>query len=329
MKVAFFSTRKYDREFFDKANSGEHTIVYHEPRLTPDTIPLGLGSEAICVFVNDVVNREVLHRLSEEGLKVVALRCAGFNNVDLEAARDYGVSVVRVPAYSPHSVAEHTVGMMLALNRKFHKAYIRVREGDFHLDGLLGFDMHGRKVGIIGTGKIGECVAKILHGFGCELLGYDVQENEACRSLGVKYVALNDLFSESEIVTLHCPLTPETKHLISKDTLSGMKDGAMLINTSRGALVDTAAAIDALKSGKLGWLGIDVYEEEADLFFDDHSSDVMCDDTFARLLAFSNVLITGHQAFFTSNALTQIADTTLANIGQTESGEKCENSVSA
>ena len=330
MEIAFFSTKDYDRQFFDQANSsGDHSIVYHEPRLTPETIPLALGAEAVCVFVNDVVNRNVLHQLADNGLKVVALRCAGFNNVDLEAARDYGVSVVRVPAYSPHAVAEHTVGMMLTLNRKFHKAYNRVREGDFHLDGLLGFDLHGKTVGVVGTGKIGECVARILKGFGCRLLGHDLRCNEACSSIGLKYVQQKTLFEESDIITLHCPLTPETRHLVNEETLSTMKDGTMLINTSRGALVDTQAAIDALKAGKLGWLGIDVYEEEADLFFEDLSGEVIRDDTFARLMTFPNVLVTGHQAFFTSNALTQIADTTLANVAALESGVTCENTVNA
>jgi D-lactate dehydrogenase len=329
MRIAFFSTKQYDRQFFEAANSeNEHILTYHEPRLIPETIPLAIGCEAICVFVNDVVNREVLQALADNGLQVVALRCAGFNNVDLEAAKDLGVSVVRVPAYSPYAVAEHTVGMMLTLNRKFHKAYNRVREGDFHLDGLLGFDFHGRTVGIVGTGKIGECVATILNGFGCRLLGYDVQPNDACVALGMEYMELDELFAESDIVTLHCPLTPETNHLVDAATLDRMKDGVMLINTSRGAIIDTRATIDALKTGKVGWLGIDVYEEEAELFFEDLSDEVIRDDIFARLMTFPNVLVTGHQAFFTSNALTQIAETTMSNIAAIAAGKACANRVS-
>jgi len=326
--IAFFSTKRYDREYFDAANTaGNHNITYHEPRLTPETAPLAFGAESICVFVNDTINREVLHKLAEHGLKVVALRCAGFNNVDLEAARAHGITVVRVPAYSPHAVAEHTVGMMLTLNRRFHKAYNRVREGDFHLDGLLGFDLHGRTAGVIGTGKIGECVAQILKGFGCRLLGYDVVQNEVCASLGMEYVGLEELFTASDIVTLHCPLTADTKHLIDETSLQRMKDGVMLINTSRGAIVDTKAAIDSLKSGKLGWLGIDVYEEEADLFFEDLSEEVIRDDVFSRLMTFPNVLVTGHQGFFTSDALTQIAETTLTNVSSVAAGLGCPNVV--
>lgn len=329
MQIAFFSTKNYDRRFFEKANhAGGHDIVFHEPRLTSETVSLADGAEAICVFVNDVVNRRVLERLASHGLKVVALRCAGFNNVDLAAAKECGVAVVRVPAYSPYAVAEHTVGLMLALNRRFHKAYHRVREGDFRLDGLLGFDMHGRTVGVIGTGKIGECVAKILNGFGCRLLGFDVQPNPACEALGMEYVDLVDLYKQSDVITLHCPLVAATQHLIGDAAISCMRDGVMLINTSRGAIVDTQAVIKSLKSGKIGWLGIDVYEEESDLFFEDLSEEVIQDDTFARLMTFPNVLVTGHQAFFTEDALTQIADTTLANLNAISANRECENSVS-
>lgn len=329
MKVAFFSTKNYDRKFFEKANDDEHDIRYHESRLTAATVTLATGAEAICVFVNDTVDRPVLEALVPDGLKVVALRCAGFNNVDLKAAEELGVAVVRVPAYSPYAVAEHTVGMVLTLNRKFHKAYNRVREGNFQLDGLLGFDLHGRTVGIIGTGKIGECVARILKGFGCRLLGYDLEPNEECVQLGMDYVSLPELLRESDIVSLHCPLVPETRHLLNSESIAGMKPGVMVINTSRGATIDTRAAIKALKSGQIGWLGIDVYEEEADLFFEDLSDEVIKDDIFARLLTFPNVLITGHQGFFTEDALAQIAETTLQNLSRLHRAEPCDNLVSS
>lgn len=327
MQVAFFSTKNYDREFFDKANTeGKHSIRYHDCRLTADTCRLAIGDDAICVFVNDTVDRTVLETLASEGLKVVALRCAGFNNVDLAAAKEFGVTVVRVPAYSPYAVAEHTVGLMLTLNRKFHKAFNRVREGNFELDGLLGFDLHGRTVGIVGTGKIGECVARILNGFGCKLLGYDVQPNDECVQLGMDYLDLTELLAQSDIVSLHCPLVPETRHLLNGQAIAAMKPGAMVINTSRGATIDTSAVVKALKSGQIGSLGIDVYEEEADLFFEDLSDEVIQDDVFARLLTFPNVLITGHQGFFTADALTQIAETTLRNL-EPATVSSCENAV--
>lgn len=328
MQVAFFSTQNYDRTYFNEANAdGSHDIVYHETRLTPHTAQLAVGAQAICVFVNDVVTREVLQPLAAAGLKVVALRCAGFNNVDLVGANELGIAVVRVPAYSPYAVAEHAVGMMLTLNRKFHKAHNRVREGNFQLDGLLGFDMHGRTVGIVGTGKIGKCVANILAGFGCKLLGHDIAPNEACLKLGMEYVDLPRLLGESDIVTLHCPLVPATRHLIDADRITSMKRGAMIINTSRGATIDTAAVIKALKSGQIGSLGIDVYEEEAELFFEDLSAEVIQDDVFARLITFPNVLITGHQGFFTEDALRQIAGTTLGNLSQLQAGGICDNQV--
>jgi D-lactate dehydrogenase len=328
VRVAIFSTKPYDRRFLDVANrDGGHDLVYFEPRLVPETAPLAVGFPAVCAFVNDRLDRPVLEALASGGTRLIALRSAGFNNVDLEAADALGMMVVRVPAYSPYAVAEHTVGLMLALNRKLPRAAARVREGNFALDGLLGFDVHGKTVGIVGTGKIGAVVARIMGGFGCRLLAYDPYPNEACTSLGVEYVPLDALLGAADIVTLHLPLTPESHHLIDAAAIRRMKRGVMLINTSRGALLDTAAVIEGLKAGQIGSLGLDVYEEEADLFFEDLSSHVLQDDIFARLLTFPNVLITGHQAFFTEEALTAIAETTLANIATVERGEPCPNAV--
>lgn len=321
MKVAVFGTKPYDRKFLETANTSDrHALTFYEPRLTRETCALAAGFPAICVFVNDELNSAVLEAISRNGTSLIALRCTGFNNIDLAAAGKFGLTVVRVPDYSPFAVAEHTVALMLALNRKIHRAYNRVREGNFALEGLLGFDLHGRTVGIVGAGKIGAIVAKIMRGFGCDVAAYDLQANPECKALGIEYVTLAELFGGSDIVTLHCPLTPETHHLIDDETLQQMKKGAMLINTSRGALIDAEAAIQALKTGKIGSLGLDVYEEEADLFFEDLSNRVLQDDVFARLLTFPNVLITGHQAFFTENALKNIANTTLANITDFERG---------
>ena len=319
MKVAFFSYKRFDHEFFSK--DSDHELTYLESRLTTETALLAKGHEVVCVFANDCVDAKVISILADLGIRLIALRSAGFNHVDLDAAAHYKISVVRVPAYSPNAVAEHTVGMMLTLNRNFHKAYNRVREGNFALDGLLGFDFVGRTVGIIGTGKIGAVVAKIMNGFGCELLGHDPFPNDGCTRLGMEYVSLGELASKSDVITLHCPLVTENKYLINGELISKMKDGVMLINTSRGGLLNTRDTIQALKIGKIGYLGIDVYEEEADIFFSDHSAEVMDDDVFARLLTFPNVLVTGHQAFFTRQALQQIANTTIDNITQFAKGE--------
>jgi D-lactate dehydrogenase len=327
MRTAVFSTKPYDRQFLRRAaESAGHELVFFEPRLTPQTAVLARGFPAICSFVNDQLTPELLEQLAAGGTKFVVLRCAGFNQVNLEAAARVGIRVARVPAYSPYAVAEHTVGMMLCLNRKFHKANNRVREGNFSIESLLGFDMHGRTVGVIGTGKIGAIAAGILAGFGCQILLYDVVENVACRAIG-RYVPLKELLAGSDIITLHCPLTRDTHHLINEQSLAHMKRGVMLINTSRGALVDTQAVIDGLKSGQIGYLGLDVYEEEAELFFEDHSSRVIQDDVFMRLLTFPNVLITSHQAFFTQNALEEIARVTMANLTAFERGEPVENEV--
>lgn len=323
MRVAVFSTKQYDREFLPAANEqAGHELVFLEPRLTPQTARLADGFPAVCAFVNDQLDAQVLLMLARQGTQLITLRSAGFNHVDLEAAAQLNFTVVRVPSYSPHAVAEHTLGLILALARKTHKAYIRVREGNLSLDGLLGFDIQGRTVGVVGTGKIGTIVAQILAGFGCRILAHDVQRNPAIEAMGGQYAAVDALFAQSDIVTLHCPLSPETYHLVNEEALARMRRGVMLINTSRGALIDTRAVIRALKSGKIGHLGLDVYEEEADLFFEDLSNRVIQDDIFSRLLTFPNVIITAHQAFFTRGALEAIARETLANVTAFERGEE-------
>lgn len=318
MRIAVFSTKPYDARYLETASAGVHELVFFDTRLSLDSVPLAAGAEAICAFVNDDLSEQVILALAEVGVRLIALRSAGFNHVDLAAAESAGIAVARVPAYSPHAVAEHSVAMMLTLNRKTHRAYNRVREGNFALEGLLGFDMHRKIVGIVGTGQIGEVVAQILNGFGCSLLAHDPVQSKACEALGVRYVGLDELFACSDVVTLQCPLTPQTHHLIDAVALGKMKRDVMLINTSRGAVVDTSALIEGLKSGVIGSVGLDVYEEEADLFFQDLSNSFIPDDLFARLLTFPNVLITGHQAFFTHEALTAIADTTIANVATFE-----------
>lgn len=328
MKIALFSAKPYDREFFEAANKEfKHELVFFEAHLNDHTVQMAAGFQAVCVFPNDTVNRFVLKNLAAHGVKLVALRCAGYNNIDLEAAREFDIQVVRVPAYSPYAVAEHAVAMMLTLNRKLHRAYNRVREGNFKLDGLLGFDMHGKTVGLIGTGRIGTVLANILKGFGCRILAYDPSPNIMYEEHGVHYVELSELLHQSDIISLHCPLTPKTHHLINEDAIERMKPGVMLINTSRGGVIDTRAIIWGLKSGKIGSLGLDVYEEEADIFFEDLSEQTMQDDVFARLLTFPNVLVTGHQAFFTREALENIAYTTLGNIHEVDQGQECINEI--
>lgn len=330
MKVAVFSTKVYDRKFLSDANSPtQHELVFFEPRLNRDTAILAAGFPAVCVFVHDQVDAPTLELLASRGTRLVVLRCAGFNNVDLQAAADLGITVVRVPAYSPYGVAEHAVGLILSLNRKIHRAYNRVREGNFSLDGLLGFNLHERTVGIVGTGKIGLILGQIMKGFGCHILAYDVYRNPELEALGGKYVELPELFANSDIISLHCPLTPETHHLINAEAIEKIKPGVMLINTSRGALIDTQAVIEGLKSGKIGYLGVDVYEQESELFFEDLSGAIIQDDIFQRLTTFPNVLITGHQAFFTAEALHNIAETTFANIADVEQGRSCPNEIRA
>lgn len=329
MKIAVFSAKRYDREFLEAANRGHHTLRFLDPHLDEETCSLAAGFDAVCVFVNDTLNAAVLETIAAFGVKLVALRCAGFNNVDLVAAARLRVGVVRVPAYSPHAVAEHAAGLVLMLNRKLHRAYNRVREGNFSLDGLLGFDLHGRTVGIVGTGRIGTVFAGIMAGFGCRILAFDPTPNPQRMPADTRHVALDELFAGSDIISLHCPLTPENYHLISAHAISKMKPGVMLINTSRGALIDTLATVAGLKSGRVGALGLDVYEEEGDLFFEDLSDSIIPDDVFSRLLTFPNVVITGHQAFFTQDALEKIAQTTMANLAEWELTGVCANSVKA
>ena len=320
MRVAVFSTKPYDERFLQEANQKRHDLTFYEARLTETTAPLANEHDAVCAFVNDDLNEAVLKQLKENGTRLVALRSAGYNHVDMDAAKELGLTVARVPAYSPYAVAEHALALILALNRQTHRAYNRVREGNFALEGLLGFDLHGKTVGVIGTGKIGATFIGVMSGFGCVLLAYDPYPNDAVKGKA-QYVTLEQLFERADIISLHSPLTPDTHHLIDEDALAQMKEGVMIINTSRGALVDTQAAITALKTGRLGYLGLDVYEEEGDLFFEDLSDKVIQDDLFSRLLTFPNVLITGHQAFFTEEALHNIAQTTVQNITAFETGE--------
>jgi D-lactate dehydrogenase len=321
MKVGVFSTQPYDREPLNAANQGHgHELVFSEARLDQDTADWAGSFDAVIVFVNDSLGRSVLERLAAGKTRLIALRCAGFNNVDLDSAKRLGLTVARVPAYSPHAVAEHAVGLILTLNRKYHRAYARVRESNFSLAGLCGFDLKGRTVGVIGTGAIGRVFARIMLGFECRVLAYDPWPSPAGRELGMQYVSLNDLVRGSDIISLHCPLTPETHHLINAATLAKMKRGVMLINTGRGALIDARAAIVALKSGQLGYFGIDVYEEEENLFFRDLSGQIVQDDVFMRLLTFPNVMVTAHQGFFTREALANIAETTVANLSAFERG---------
>jgi D-lactate dehydrogenase len=328
VRVAVFSAKPYDHRFLDAANaSGEHDLEYFETRLHDRTAPLAAGAEVVCAFVNDTLDRPTLEQLAAGGTRLIALRSAGFNHVDLTAAADLGLTVARVPAYSPYAVAEHTVALMLAVQRRLPRAYNRVREGNFALDGLLGFDLRSRRVGIIGTGRIGMIVARILRGFGCSLRAYDPFPSDEVKDLGVRYEDLDTLLSECDVITLHCPLTPDTFHLIDDAALRKVKPGVMLVNTSRGALVDTKAVIDALKDGRIGNLAIDVYEEEGDLFFEDLSDQVIHDDVFSRLLTFPNVLVTAHQAFFTEEAMRNIAETTIGNISAFARRERSGNEL--
>ena len=314
MDVTVFSAKSYDRKFLDAAAGSKHGLHYVEAHLTAKTAILATGTRAVCAFVNDQVDAEVLAQFKQLGVSLIALRSAGFNNVDLAAAKHEGVAIARVPSYSPEAVAEHAVALILTLNRNTHRAHARVREGNFALEGLLGFNLHGRTVGVIGTGQIGTCVAKIMVGFGCKVLAFDIKPNPACEAMGATYCSIDALLAESDIVTLHCPLSSATRHLINATAIGKMKHGAMLINTSRGGIVDTQAVTEGLKTGAIGHLGLDVYEEEADLFFEDLSGVVITDDLFERLLMFPNVLVTGHQGFFTQEALTAIAETTMENI---------------
>jgi len=330
MKIAIFSARHYDREFLNAANAtAKHELRFFEASLEQETVALAAGYEAVCIFVNDTADAAVLKALADGGTRLVALRCTGFNNVDLKAADQLGLKVVRVVAYSPYSVAEHVVALLQAINRKIHRAYNRTRDSNFTLDGLMGFDLHGKTVAIIGTGRIGRVLTGIMLGFGCEVLGYDKFQSPEFLALGGRYAQLAEICTKADIISLHCPLTPETHYIVDADMLSHLKHGTLLINTSRGGLVDTEAAIEALKSGQLGGLALDVYEQEADLFYRDLSSTVVSDDVFERLLSFPNVIVTGHQAFFTREAITTISETTIKSVTEFASGQVLSEAIQA
>ena len=328
MKIAFFSAKLYDREFFDADSlSKKHPITYFEMPLDKDTASFTKGFGAICAFVNDKIDAETVQVLATNGIKLIVLRCAGFNNIDLKATQQNGIKVFRVPAYSPEAIAEHAVALILTLNRKTHKAYNRIRDNNFSLEKLTGFNLFNKTVGVVGTGKTGAAFCKIMLGFGCKVIAFDIVENESLKKLGVSYQSFNELLKTSDVISLHCPLNPQTQHLINEVAFAKMKDGVMLINTSRGAVVDTKEAIKVLKSNKLGYLGIDVYEQEENLFFKDLSESIIQDDVIARLLSFPNVLITAHQGFFTQEALTQIANITLQNVQDFEDGITSDNEI--
>jgi len=330
MKVAVFNTKRYERLVLEKAAEG-HRIDYTflEPRLDVQTALLAAGHEAVLIFVNDVANRRVLEQLAHGGTRFLATRSAGFNQIDREAAREFGITLAYVPAYSPNAVAEFSIGLILTLGRHIHEGHNRVRRADFNLEGLCGFELRDMTVGVCGTGRIGTEVVKLLSGFGCKILAYDEEPNEQVMLLASYVDTREELFRYSDILTLHVPLMPSTYHLIDAPALSMMKNGVFLINTSRGALLDTPAVVEGLKSRKVGFLAIDVYEEEASLFFEDRSSDIISDDTFARLLTFPNVIVTGHQAFLTQHALRNIAETTMQSLDEFAKGLPCTHTVPA
>ena len=328
MKTAVFSTKPYDRDFLEAGNATfGHEMVFVENRLREDTAALATGCPAICAFVNDVLDGAVLRALHAGGTRFIAMRCAGYNNVDLPVARELGVKIARVPAYSPYAVAEHAVALLLALNRHVPRAWSRVRDGNFSIDGLMGTDVHNKTVGVIGTGTIGRIFAEIMLGFGCRVLAYDVKPDKALEARGVAYLTLEEVLAQSNFLSLHCPLLPATRHLLDAAAFASLPAKALVINTSRGALIDAEAAVNAIKSGHLGGLALDVYEEEAELFFDDHSSHIIQDDTFMRLVSFPNVLVTSHQAFFTREAMENIAATTLGNLADFEAGRESKNEI--
>jgi D-lactate dehydrogenase len=324
VKVAVFSTKPYDREFL---RSGSHEFVFFEPRLDAKTAGLARGFDGVCLFVNDLADAAAVEVLADGGCRLIALRCAGFNNVDLAAAARCGIVVCRVPEYSPYAVAEHAVGLLLALNRKIHRAHSRIREGDFSIKGLMGFDLHGKTVGVAGTGRIGAAFARIMLGFGCRVLAFDPFPSPELANNGVEFADLDTVFAESDILSLHCPLTPETAYIVRTETIARMKPGVFLINTSRGKLINTQDAVRALKQGRIGALGIDVYEEESGVFFENLSDTIIADDLLMRLTTFPNVIITSHQGFFTREAVENIAATTLANIDAFAATGECPNRV--
>lgn len=328
MRVACFSSKSYDEASFNSLlPKYAHEFTFLEPKLDAHTITLAEGYDAICTFVNDYINEKVLEKMSQMGIQNIVLRCAGYNQVDLKKAAELDMKICRVPAYSPEAVAEHALALLLTLSRKTHKAFNRVRDNNFSLEGLTGFNIHGKTAGVIGTGAIGKAFCKIMLGMGCKVIANDLYENDELKTLGVTYLSIQELLEQSEILSLHCPLTPETFHLINDKTLKLMKDHATLINTSRGALIDTEAVINALKNRKIGNLGIDVYEQEEDLFFQNRSEEILQNEQIARLMGFPNVLITGHQAFLTQEALAHIAETTLQNLDELEAGKELNNQV--
>ncbi len=328
MKVAVYSTHQFETEYLIHANNGKHELHFINSTLNQETVLVAAGCKAISIFVTDKITADIAQKLHTLGVRYIVLRSAGYNHVDVIALQDLGIKAARVPAYSPYAVAEHAMALILAMDRKLIKAHTRIIDLNFSLDGLVGFDLHGKTAGVIGTGKIGSVMAKILHGFGCRLLAYDQYHNkELSQQLGIEYADCETLCRQSDIITLHIPLLAETHHIINRDCIGYMKPGVMLINTSRGELIDTVAVIEGLKSGKIGYFGMDVYEEEEQLFFEDHSDDILQDEIIARLMTFGNVLITGHQAFLTREALQNIALTTIANLDSFETGQPSENEL--
>jgi D-lactate dehydrogenase len=328
MKVAIFGTQFYEREYFNKYNiENKHELVFFEESLNSETTHLAKCFSAVCVFVTDKIDKNCIEKLAKLGVKLIDLRSAGYNNVDIEAAKTNNIKVLRVPAYSPQAVAEHAVALILTLNRKTHKAYNQVRENNFSLQNLMGFNLYGKTIGVIGTGKIGRAFCKIILGFGCKIIAYDIKENEQMKRGGVHFKTFDELLSESDIISIHCPLNPETNHLFDKKAFDKIKKGAMIINTSRGGIINTEDAIEALKKEKIGYLGMDVYENESNLFFKDHSNTIIQDDIFERLLSFHNVLITPHQAFYTKEAVIEIAKITIKNFTDFEEKKVLENEI--
>ncbi len=328
MKIAVFSAKSYDRKYFDKCNSSGHfQITYFDASLSLDTVALTAGFHALCLFVNDKVDKEIIIKLAQNGVQIIALRCAGYNNVDIAAAKENNIKLVRVPAYSPQAIAEHAVALILTLSRKTHKAYNQTREGNFSSEKLIGFNLFNKTVGVIGTGRIGSAFCSIMMGFGCKVIAFDIIESATLKETGVTYLPLNEVLQHADILSLHCPLTPDTKYMLDNRAFSQMKKGAMVINTSRGALIKTQDAIEALKIGQVGYLGIDVYEQEENFFFKDLSGSIIQDDVLERLLTFPNVLITPHQGFLTTEALDQIAAITLQNLADFRDGLALKNEV--
>lgn len=328
MKIAVFGTQFYEEEYFNKYNIGnQHELVFFKESLNSKTTHLAKGFKAVCVFVTDTIDKNCIEKLAEIGVKLIDLRCAGYNNIDLESAKDNDIIVLRVPAYSPQAIAEQSVALILTLNRKTHKAYNQVRENNFSLQNLMGFNLYGKTIGVVGTGKIGRSFCNIMLGFGCKIIAYDIKENDDLKQKGVHYKTYDEFLSTSDIISIHCPLTPKKKHLFNTKAFEKLKKGTMIINTSRGAIINAEDAIIALKKEQIGYLGMDVYEKESAIFFKDCSQTVIQDDVFERLLSFNNVLITPHQAFYTEEAVSEISKITLKNFTDFENNSVLENEV--